>query len=77
MKNSLYKYLNLLYNGKKHNVEDGGHMKLKNILIGLEGLKAKGDLEKEINGIESDSRNVKDGFMFVAIKGLMWMDITI
>ena len=44
-------------------------MKLKNILIGLEGLKVKGDLNKEIIGIDSDSRNIKDGFVFVAIKG--------
>ena len=44
-------------------------MKLKNILIGLEGLKAKGDLDKEIKGIESNSKNIKEGFMFVAIKG--------
>lgn len=45
------------------------HMKLKNILIGLEGLKLKGDLELEITGIESNSKNVKQGFLFVAIKG--------
>ena len=44
-------------------------MKLKNILIGLEGLKAKGNLDLEINGIESNSKNIKEGFMFVAIKG--------
>ncbi len=44
-------------------------MKLKNILIGMEGLKAKGDLDKEIKGIESNSKNIKKGFMFIAIKG--------
>ena len=44
-------------------------MKLKNLLVGLEGLKAKGDLDKEIIGIESNSKNIKEGFMFVAIKG--------
>ena len=44
-------------------------MKLKNILVGLEGLKAKGDLEKEILGIDSNSKKIKDGYMFVAIKG--------
>ena len=27
-------------------------MKLKNMLVGLEGLKAKGDLEIEIKGVE-------------------------
>ena len=44
-------------------------MNLKSILVGLEGLKAKGDLDKEIKGIESNSKNIKKGFMFVAIKG--------
>ena len=44
-------------------------MKLKNILVGLDGLKAKGELDKEIKGIESNSTNIKKGFMFVAIKG--------
>ena len=44
-------------------------MKLKNILIGLEDLKAKGDLDIEIKGIDSNSKNIKDGYMFVAIKG--------
>lgn len=44
-------------------------MKLKNILSGLKGLKAKGDLELEIEGIESNSKNIKPGYLFVAIKG--------
>ena len=44
-------------------------MKLKEILIGLENLKLKGDLELEISGIESNSKNIKEGYMFVAIKG--------
>ena len=44
-------------------------MELKKILIGIEGLKAKGDLEKKITGIESNSQNIKKGYMFVAIKG--------
>lgn len=44
-------------------------MKLKNMLVGLEGLKAKGELDKEIKGIESNSKNIKKGYMFVAIKG--------
>ena len=44
-------------------------MNLKNILAGLKGLKAKGDLEKEIVGIESNSKNIKPGYLFVAIKG--------
>ena len=44
-------------------------MQLKSILIGLEGLKLKGDLELEIEGIESNSKNIKPGFLFIAIKG--------
>ena len=44
-------------------------MNLKNILSGIEGLKAKGDLDLEIEGIESNSKNVKKGFLFVAIQG--------
>ena len=44
-------------------------MELKKILIGIEGLKAKGNLDLEIQGIESNSKNVKEGYMFVAIKG--------
>ena len=44
-------------------------MNLKNILNGIEGLKAKGELNLEIEGIESNSKNVKKGFLFVAIKG--------
>ena len=44
-------------------------MKLKNMLIGLEGLKAKGDLDIEIKGIDSNSKNIKKNYMFVAIKG--------
>ena len=44
-------------------------MKLKNILVGLEGLKVKGDLNIEITGLESNSKNIKEGYAFVAIKG--------
>lgn len=44
-------------------------MELKKILAGLEGLKAKGDLEVDITSIECDSRKVEKGSMFVAIKG--------
>ena len=44
-------------------------MNLKNILNGIEGLKAKGELDLEIEGIESNSKNIKEGFLFVAIKG--------
>ena len=44
-------------------------MKLKELLLGLEGLKARGDLDTEIKGIQYDSKKVKDGDLFVAIKG--------
>ncbi|MCI8273829.1 MAG: UDP-N-acetylmuramoyl-L-alanyl-D-glutamate--2,6-diaminopimelate ligase [Clostridia bacterium] len=44
-------------------------MELKKILIGIDGLKAKGNLDIEVSGLESNSKNVKEGYMFVAIKG--------
>ena len=44
-------------------------MELKKLLIGLEGIKGKGNLEIEIEGIESNSKNIKEGYVFVAIKG--------
>ena len=44
-------------------------MNLKKILNGIEGLKANGNLDIEIEGIESNSKNVKNGYMFVAISG--------
>ena len=44
-------------------------MKLKEILVGIEGIKAKGDLELEITNVDSDSRNIKENGMFIAIHG--------
>ena len=44
-------------------------MNLKNIISGIEGLKAKGNLDIEVNEISTDSRNIKPGDMFIAIKG--------
>lgn len=44
-------------------------MKLEKILQGLTDLKLRGDLNTEISGIEKNSKNVKPGFLFVAIKG--------
>ena len=44
-------------------------MELKKILLGLEDLKLRGDLSLEISGIDSNSKNIKPGFLFVAIKG--------
>ena len=39
-------------------------MELKKVLIGLEGLKAKGSLDIEINNLDSNSKNIKDGDIF-------------
>lgn len=44
-------------------------MNLKEILIGIEGIKAKGNLELDITNVDSDSRNIKENGMFVAIHG--------
>ena len=44
-------------------------MELRKILIGIEGLKAKGSLDLDISSIECDYREVKEGSLFVAIKG--------
>ena len=44
-------------------------MELKKILQGLEEIKAKGELNLEIKGIEDNSREVKEGYLFIAIKG--------
>lgn len=44
-------------------------MKLTKILNGIENLKAKGNVDIEIEGIENNSKNVKRDFLFVAIKG--------
>ena len=44
-------------------------MNLKSILIGIEGLKAKGNLDLDISSVECDYRTVKKGSLFVAIKG--------
>lgn len=44
-------------------------MELRKILVGIEGLKAKGSLDLDISSIECDYRNVKQGSLFVAING--------
>ena len=44
-------------------------MKLKSIISGLEGLKARGNLELDIDGVETDSRKVTKNTLFVAIVG--------
>ncbi len=44
-------------------------MNLKEILVGIDGIKAKGELELDITNVDSDSRNIKPNGMFIAIKG--------
>ena len=44
-------------------------MELKRVIAGLEGLKSRGSLDIDIKNLDSDSRNIKEGDMFVAIKG--------
>ena len=44
-------------------------MNLKKILVGIDGIKAKGKIDREVTSIENDSRKVKEGSMFFAIKG--------
>ena len=44
-------------------------MELKQLLVGLEGIKGKGKLDIEIKGVESNSQKVENGYVFVAIKG--------
>ena len=44
-------------------------MELKRILAGLEGLKAKGSLDIDVKGIDSNSQNINKDYMFIAIKG--------
>ena len=44
-------------------------MELKKVLIGIDDLKAKGNLDIEIEGLDSNSKNIKKGYMFIAIKG--------
>ena len=45
-------------------------MKLRDILKDLQVLSASADMEREITGIRYDSRLVKPGDLFVAVKGL-------
>lgn len=44
-------------------------MELKEILLGIEGLKAKGNLNLTIENIENDSRKIKENTLFIAIRG--------
>ena len=44
-------------------------MELKNVLIGLNNLKVRGNLELNINHIQNNSKKIEKDDMFVAIKG--------
>lgn len=44
-------------------------MELRAIIAGIEGLKAKGNLDLNIESVECDSRKVEKDGMFIAIKG--------
>lgn len=44
-------------------------MELKKVLSGIDGLKAKGNLDIDINKIECNSKKIENGDMFVAIQG--------
>lgn len=44
-------------------------MELRRMLVGLEGLKVKGNLDVDIKGVDSNSKNIKTGYVFVAING--------
>ena len=45
-------------------------MKLNDIIKNLEGIqKIEGDSSVEIKGLSCDSKRVKDGYLFIAIKG--------
>ena len=44
-------------------------MQLREILVGIEGLKVRGNLDIDITHLDKDSRNIKEDGLFVAIKG--------
>jgi len=44
-------------------------MNLKEILVGIDGIKARGNLDLDITNVDSDSRNIKENGMFIAIQG--------
>ena len=44
-------------------------MELKKILTGIKDIKTKGDLEIDIPNICNNSKQIKKGDMFIAIKG--------
>lgn len=46
-------------------------MKLENLVKGLDVLEVKGNLQREIGGVQIDSRRIADGDLFIAVNGTM------
>ena len=44
-------------------------MKLKELLEGVRAVRIEGDTERDITGVNMDSRLVEQGDLFVAVKG--------
>ena len=44
-------------------------MKLKTLVNRLDVLEVKGDMERDICGVQIDSRQVADGYLFIAVRG--------
>ena len=44
-------------------------MKLENLVKGLNILEVKGDMQREISGVQIDSRRIADGDLFIAVNG--------
>ena len=44
-------------------------MKLENLVEGLGVLEVKGDLQREVGGVQIDSRRINDGDLFIAVNG--------
>ena len=44
-------------------------MKLKNLVSKLKVLEVKGDFERDICGVQIDSRQVGEGHLFIAVRG--------
>ena len=62
---------NIIASFALQNYMNGGkHMKLGELVKNLEVIKRTADLDTEISDISYDSRKVKPGDLFVAIKGL-------
>lgn len=52
-------------------------MNLKKILVGIDGIKAKGEIDREVTTIEKDSRKVVEGSMFLQLKASQQMEHSI